>query len=90
MRWTQTDNPLVWESPPLHFAMAEASPCAAGGFLARIYKISAQMPLWDRDQPPRQLVGTSKWGMDAEAALRQCIMRYDSEAELPDREEVLP
>lgn len=89
MKWTRTKNPLSWESGRLYFALAEASPFMEGGYIARIYATPAQMSLWGQSEA-EPVAGTAKWGLDAEAALRQCIRRFDPEAKLPEREKVLP
>lgn len=89
MNWTRTENPLVWEaSDGIHHAMAEESSYGEGGFIARVYVKPLQLPLLG-DREAERISGTARWGLDAEAALRQSIKRFDGGAVLPPRKDGL-
>jgi len=89
MRWTKTDDPRKWEaSDGRHYAMIEDVPSySEGGCVGRVYALPLQLSFLSQ-QPVR--VGMAMWGADPEAALRMVIRRFDSEAELPERDKVLP
>jgi len=89
MKWTKTDNPRVWEaSDGRHYAVAEdASNYSEGGCVGRVFAGPLQMSFIE-SKPSR--IGMSLWGADPEAALRRVIRSFDSTAELPERDKVLP
>lgn len=90
MKWIRTDNPRVFETVNgTCYAFAEDSPFAEQGYIARIYEKPLQMAMFS-DAPAEQVPGTAQWGLEMGSALRMCVKRYDPEAELPEREKVLP
>lgn len=90
MKWKRTVNPRVFETETgFYRAFAVDSGFGEGGYVAHIYQKPLQRGLFG--DPLHELVpGTAKWGAEIESALRVCIRAYDPEAELPEREKVLP
>ena len=89
MQWFKTDNPWVWEaSDGRHYALVEDSPVYSDrAYMGRVYARPLQASFLENKS---RRVGIPVWGADPEAALRMVIRGFDPEAELPERDKVLP
>lgn len=88
MRWIKTDNPRVWEaSDECHFVQVQA--IGTHYYRAQIYAKSAQLGLFE-EQPASPVPNKWAYSRDQNRALCMAIQHFDPEAELPEKEKVLP
>lgn len=86
MHWTKIDD-KTWEADDgVHLALARQT--ATAGVRAQIFARPLQLPMFEEQAPVP--VGFPRWAEDFESAIRQVIHRFDPEAELPHREQILP
>lgn len=86
MKWTRVLEDYWTADDGLHIVQTTFDTLY---YRAQVYAKPLQLGLFESPAPV-PLKGMFGWSQDRESALRLAVRRFDPEAEVPEREEVLP